>query len=230
MAAPYGPRPAALRKFRRLGRQLARRNGLRTSDDGRREPSARWRKTKAALGRVHAKVADQRRDGLHKLTSRLAATYGTIVIEDLNVTGMLSNRHLARVVADTGMGGVRRHLAYKTTWNGGRLVVADRWFPSSKTCSGCGAVKAKLALSERTYACTACHLILNRDENAARNLAALAANVAQSCGETLNARGADVRPTPGGPSALKREPPEGGTPGRKATAALKCDRTRSHHR
>ncbi|MFF5209814.1 zinc ribbon domain-containing protein [Streptosporangium sp. NPDC000396] len=97
------------------------------------------------------------------------------------------------------MAEVRRQLTYKTTWRGGRLVVADRWFPSSKTCSACGAVKAKLALAERTYACTACGLVLDRDVNAARNLAALAAryehDVAQSCGETENARGAGVRPT-----------------------------------
>lgn len=222
---------AALRRLRRLGKELARRQGPRTPTGDRCEASARWYKTKAALGRAHAKVANQRRDGLHKLTSRLTAAYGTVVVEDLNVSGMLANQRLARAVADVGMGEVRRQLAYKTTWNGGRLVVADRWFPSSKTCSGCGAVKAKLALSERTYTCTTCGLLLNRDENAARNLAALAADVAQSCGETENAPretgrdgigrsgGADVRPTPGGPSALKREPRKRGTPSRKATAA-----------
>ena len=81
----------------------------------------------------------------------MAATYGTVVVEDLNVSGMLANRSLARAVADVGMAEVRRQLSYKTGWSGGRLVVADRWFPSSKTCSGCGAVKAKLALSEREY-------------------------------------------------------------------------------
>jgi putative transposase len=222
---------AALRELRRLGKELARRQGPRTPTGDRREASARWHKTKAALGRAHAKVANQRRDGVHKLTSRLAADYGTVVVEDLNVSGMLANRRLARAVADAGMSEVRRQLAYKTTWNGGRLIVADRWFPSSKTCSGCGAVKTKLALSERTYTCTTCGLLLNRDENAARNLAALAVDVAQSCGETENAPretgrdgigrsgGAGVRPASGGPSALKREPRKRGTPGRKATAA-----------
>ncbi|MET7333775.1 IS607 family element RNA-guided endonuclease TnpB [Nonomuraea sp. NPDC005650] len=209
----------ALRRLRRLNKELARRQGPRTPSGGRREASARWRKTKGALGKAHARVAGQRRDGLHQLTSRLAATYGTVVVEDLNVSGMLANRRLSRAIADVGMAEVRRQLTYKTTWRGGRLIVAGRWFASSKTCSGCGAVKAKLALSERTYACAACGLVLDRDVNAARNLAALAADVAQSCGETQNARGAGVRPTPGGLSAVKREPPIGGTPGRKVTAA-----------
>jgi putative transposase len=185
---------AALRRLRRLNKQLARRIGPLTPDGGRREPSARWHTTKAALGRAHARVAHQRRNGLHQLTNRLAGTYGTVVVEDLNVPGMLANRCLARAVADVAMGEMRRQLTYKTGWNGGRLIVADRWYPSSKTCSGCGAVKTKLALSERTYACTECCLILDRDHNAALNLAALAADVAQSCGETQNARGGAVRP------------------------------------
>ncbi|MFF5209329.1 IS607 family element RNA-guided endonuclease TnpB [Streptosporangium sp. NPDC000396] len=211
---------AALRRLRRLNKRLARRVGPRTPDGGRRQPSACWHTTKAALVRAHARVAAQRRDGLHQLTSRLVAAYGTVVVEDLHVSGMLANRKLARAIADVGMAEIRRQLAYKTAWRGGRLVVADRWFPSSKTCSGCGAVKAKLALSERTYSCAACGLVLDRDVNAARNLAALAADVAQSCGETRNARGAGVRPAEGGLSAVKREPRETGERrGRKATAA-----------
>ncbi|MFF0579319.1 IS607 family element RNA-guided endonuclease TnpB [Streptosporangium saharense] len=203
---------AALRRLRRLDRQLARRLGPRTPGGGRREASLGWAKTKAALGKAHARVANQRRDGLHKLTSHLAATYGTVVVEDLNVAGMLANRRLARAVADVGMAEARRQLTYKTAWGGGKLVVADRWFPSSKTCSGCGAVKTKLALSERTYACTECGLVADRDHNAALNLAALAANVAQSCGETLNARGGAVRPgVRAGHAPAKREPRKRGT-------------------
>ena len=201
---------SALRRLRRLNKQLARRIGPRTPDGGRREASARWATTKAALGEAHARVANQRRNGIHQLTSRLASTYGTVVVEDLNVSGMLANRSLARAVTDAGMGEVRRQLTYKTTWNGGRLVVADRWYPSSKTCSGCGAVKAKLALSERSYACTGCGLVLDRDLNAALNLAALAADVAQSCGETQNARGGAVRPGVRARLApAKRELPQG---------------------
>jgi putative transposase len=95
--------------------------------------------------------------------------HGTIVIEDLHVAGMLRNRRLARRVAGVGMTELRRQLDYKTTWASARLQVADRWFPSSKTCSRCGVVKAKLRLSERTYRCGQCGLVLDRDLNAARN-------------------------------------------------------------
>jgi transposase len=113
-------------------------------------------------------------------------------VEDLFVAGMVRNHALARHVADASFAQIRRQLEYKTVWNGGRTVVAARWFPSSKTCSGCGAVKAKLALSERTYACAMCGLVLDRDVNAARNLAALGqAMVAGSGPETLNGRGGE---------------------------------------
>ncbi|MGH3860750.1 zinc ribbon domain-containing protein [Actinokineospora sp.] len=90
-------------------------------------------------------MADARRDGLHKLSSRLVRTHGTIVLEDLHVAGMLANRRLARHVAGVGMGELRRQITYKTGWAGGRVHVADRWFPSSKTCSACGAVKSQAA-------------------------------------------------------------------------------------
>ena len=211
VVANPGHHRSALKRLRRLNKQLARRVGPRTPDGGGREPSARWATTKAALGKAHAHVANRRRDGVHKLTTRLAGIYGTVVVEDLNVSGMLAGRRLARAVADVGMAEVRRQLTYKTRWNGGGLVVADRWFASSKTCSGCGAVKAKLALSEREYTCTGCGLILDRDHNAALNLAALAADVAQSRGETENARGGAVRPgVRAGRAPAKREPRKSG--------------------
>jgi len=198
---------AAQRRLRRCNKQLARRHGPRTSGGGRRPPSRRWHKARKALSKVHAHLAAQRRDSLHKLTTRLARTYGTIVAEDLHVAGMLRNRRLARAIADTGMAEIRRQLTYKTTWNGGKLILADRWYPSSKTCSACGTVKAKLALAERTFTCTACSRSLDRDLNAARNLAALAADVAQSCGETQNARRGAVSPGNNARHApMKREP------------------------
>ena len=93
-------------------------------------------------------------------------------------------------------------LGYKTSWNGGTLIVADRWFPSSKTCSACGTVKAKLPLAERTYKCDACGLVLDRDVNASRNLLYLAASGA----ERLNACGGIVRPGPAGHVPAKQEP------------------------
>ncbi|MDX3660645.1 IS607 family element RNA-guided endonuclease TnpB [Streptomyces sp. ID05-26A] len=175
-----------LRTLRRLQRQAARRTGpdRRT----RRQPSARWRRTQARIAALHAGVANARRDGLHKLTTRLIHTHGTVVIEDLNVAGMLRNRRLARHIAGVGMAELRRQIQYKAGWAGVRVHVADRWYPSSKTCSACGVVKAKLRLSERVYRCDACGLDLDRDLNAARNLAALARRETSSpsCGATQN--------------------------------------------
>lgn len=160
----------------------------------------------ARLGRAHARVAALRRDGLHKLTTRLTREHGTIVVEDLNVPGMLANRRLARHIADAGFAEIRRQLAYKTSWNGGRLLVAERWYPSSKTCSGCGAVKAKLALSEREYHCEVCGLVMDRDRNAAANLAALAAEFDTAGSGPVAARGADRKTRLGEQVAVKREP------------------------
>ncbi|MFB7339747.1 zinc ribbon domain-containing protein [Streptomyces hydrogenans] len=115
-------------------------------------------------------------DGRHVTLPRLAAEYGTIVIEDLNVAGMLRNRRLARRIADAGFGEIRRQLTYKTRGrHGTRIITAGRWYPSSKTCSGCGAVKAKLPLHIRTYDCDVCGLVIDRDDNAGLNLVALAA-------------------------------------------------------
>jgi IS605 OrfB family transposase len=189
----------SLRKLRRLSRAVSRKRG----PDRRTglKPSNRWRRASAALGKAQGRVADQRKDGLHKLTTRLASEFGTIVIEDLNVAGMVKNRHLARHVADASFGEFRRQLEYKTAWRGGRVIVADRWFASSKTCSQCGAVKAKLALSERTYCCTGCGVVLDRDVNAAVNLARLAGS-----GPDSNGRGADRKTGHARQVAVKRQP------------------------
>jgi IS605 OrfB family transposase len=220
---------ASQARLRGLGRALSRKSGpdRRTG----RRPSNRWQRAANRLGRAHARIAHLRRDGLHKLTTHLAREHGTIVVEDLNVTGMLANRRLARHIADAGFAEIRRQLAYKTEWSGGRLIVADRWYPSSKTCSGCGAAKAKLALSERTYTCTTCGLILDRDLNAARNLAALAAEYDTAGSGPVAGRGADRKTRPGGPVAVKRQPgtatagqtgtvpPQGGATDRALTKA-----------
>jgi putative transposase len=201
-----GPKPlaAGLRRLRRASRAHVRK---RPGSAGRRESAAR-------LARQHACIANVRADALHKATSMLAARYETVVIEDLNVAGMIRNRRLARAIADQGFGAVLRMLGYKTGWNGGTLVVADRWFPSSKKCSACGTVKAKLGLSERTYQCDACGSVEDRDVNAARNLLSLAASGAES----LNAGGGTVRPRPARLVPLNPEP---GTPhgGKTGTAA-----------
>lgn len=190
-------------RLRAMGRRLSNKVGP-DHRTGQR-PSNRWRRAQAQIARAHARVANLRRDGLHKLTTRLAREHGTIVVEDLNVTGMLTNRKLARHIADVGFAEIRRQLDYKTTWNGGRLLTANRWYPSSKTCSGCGAAKAKLALSEREYECESCGLVLDRDLNAARNLAALAAEYDTAGSGPVAGRGADRKTRPGGPVAVKRQ-------------------------
>jgi putative transposase len=194
----------ALRKLRRLSRTVSRRQGpdRRT----RREPSNRWRRASAALGRAQGRVADQRKDGLHKLTTRLASEFGTVVIEDLHVAGMTRNRRLARHVADASFGEFRRQLEYKAAWHGGRVIVADRWFASSKTCAGCGAVKARLPLSERTYVCTSCGTVAGRDLNAALNLAALGRRELAGSGPDSNGRGADRKTGLDRQVAVKRQP------------------------
>lgn len=189
----------ALRKVRRLSRTVSRRQG--PDRRSRREPSNRWRRANEARNRALGRVTDQRRDGLHKLTTTLASTYGTVVVEDLHVAGMVRNRRLARHVQDASFAEVRRQVEYKTAWHGGTLIVADRWFASSKTCSECGAVKAKLALSEREWTCTACGTVLDRDVNAAVNLARLAGSASDS-----NGRGADQKTRSGGQVAVKRQP------------------------
>jgi putative transposase len=143
-----------------------------------------------ALARSHRQVRNQRLDALHKATTMLAKTKSAIVVEDLHTAGMVRNRHLARSIADASWGEFGRQLAYKCVWYGSRLVVAGRWYPSSKTCSACGQVKVELPLSERVFRCTACRLTLDRDLNAARNLAGLVPAVAGSSPETQNACGA----------------------------------------
>lgn len=166
--------------------------------------SNRRHRARERVSCLHAHVANQRRDLLDKLTTWLAVTYSDICIEDLNVHGMVRNHRLAKSVMDASFFEIRRQLEYKTTRTGARLHVIDRWYPSSKRCSNCGRVKAKLSLNERVYYCDECGLGIDRDLNAAINI-----KVAGSAPETLNARGVGVRPTTprdGGQSAVKREP------------------------
>ena len=150
--------------------------------------SVRREKAKKHVARLHARVADVRADAINKATTMIARDYGVVCIEDLNVAGMAKSRSLARSLSDAALGEFRRQLEYKTARSGAALRVVDRWYPSSKTCSNCGVVKAKLPLSERTFNCDACGLTMGRDLNAAINI-----QVAGSAPETLNARGEDVR-------------------------------------
>ena len=146
--------------------------------------SARRRKAQERVARLHARIANVRADAINKATTMIARTYSVVCIEDLNVAGMMKNRRLARSVSDASLGEFRRQLEYKTARTGAALRVIDRWYPSSKTCSACGAVKAKLSLSERVFHCDACGLSIDRDLNAAINI-----KVAGSAPETQNAHG-----------------------------------------
>ena len=190
------PRPLkkSERKLKRAQQALSR----KVKGSNRRE------KARAKVARLHARVANQRLDGLHKLTTRLAETYSDVSVEDLHVAGMVKNHHLAKPIMDAAFGEFRRQLEYKTARTGARLHVVDRWCRSSKACSGCGSVKAKLSLSERTYRCDGRGLVLDRDLNAVINI-----QVAGSAPETLNTHGATVRRSDRG--------------GHRALVAVKCE-------
>jgi len=208
------PNPRPLERLQhkrhRLQRRWSRQERQRIGS-GRLRPSRRQQRTREQIAVVEARAASIRRDGLHKLTSRLVTEHGTVVVEHLNVAGMLRSRHLARAISDAGFAQLRRLLGYKAIWYGARLVEAGPFFASSKTCSACGTARATLRLDEQTFRCDdhKCGLMLDRDLNAARNLAKLAEHVAQSGWEIRNARGADVRPDTwsGGPRRTEKPAP-----------------------
>jgi putative transposase len=179
------PRPlkAALRRLRIRSRRQSRKLEAAKKavgiagriSKGTRLPVSKNRSCGArALARLHARIAHVRKDFTHKLTTRLCRENQTVVIEDLNVSGMLSNDRLARAISDVGFYEVRRQLTYKAVRYGTRLTIADRWYPSSKRCSGCGEHHAGLTLGERAWTCTACGSHHDRDVNAAINLQRLA--------------------------------------------------------
>ena len=165
-----------------------------------RKGSANRAKAKMKVARAHRKVRDARPDFLHRASTRLVRETDVIVIEDLNVSGMVRNRRLARAISDCGWGEFRRQLAYKCERAGRRLVVIDRWYPSSKTCSACGYLLAGLSLCTRQWTCPSCGARHDRDLNAAKNILA--------AGQAVAACGAGVRHS--GPSrvrqAVKQEP------------------------
>lgn len=133
-------------------------------------------KTKAKIAKLHRKITNTRKHTLHNISRHVTAntTPKTVVIEDLNIKGMIANRKLAKAIADSAMGELRRQIEYKAAWSNIEIKTADRFYPSSKTCSNCGSIKTEFSLSERTYICADCGLTIDRDLNAARNLASLA--------------------------------------------------------
>ncbi|NEP80099.1 MAG: IS200/IS605 family element transposase accessory protein TnpB, partial [Okeania sp. SIO3B3] len=144
--------------------------------------SSNWKRASLKIARLHSKIANIRKDTLHKLTTYLAKNHSRIVIEDLNVSGMMSNHKLAKAVADMGFYEFRRQLEYKCELYGSELIVVDRWFPSSKTCSNCGNVKESLSLSERVFWCEHCGFSCDRDLNASLNLAMAVSSTVTACG------------------------------------------------
>jgi putative transposase len=163
-------------------------------------------KARLKVARAHRKVRHARPDFLHRASTHLVRTADLIVIEDLNVAGMVRNHHLARAISDCGWGEFRRQLAYKCQRYGRRLVVVDRWYPSSKTCSACGHLLAGLSLSTRHWTCPSCGTRHDRDINAAKNILAAGLAVARGC--PGDACGAGVRHSGSSRvrSAVKQEP------------------------
>ncbi|HZU69275.1 MAG TPA: RNA-guided endonuclease TnpB family protein [Ktedonobacteraceae bacterium] len=165
----------AQKSLKRLERQKSR----------RKKGSKNRAKTCKRIAKQHARIANIRKDASHKLTSYLSKNHALIAIEDVHVAGMLKNHSLAQAVSDSNFGEIRRQLTYKAEWHGSHLVTVDRFYPSSKTCSGCGYVKAELSLQERTFICEQCGLVIDRDMNAAINLR----DAAVSSIDTQNAYG-----------------------------------------
>ena len=166
------------RNLRRAQQALAR----------KKKGSANYRRQRGKVAKIHAQIANVRSDWLHKLTSGIASGNGVIVIEDLCVKGMVRNHHLAKSVADASFGEFRRQLDYKTEELGHVLLVADRFYPSSKLCSVCDAKTKHLTLDMRSWTCPVCDTLHDRDLNAALNLRRYAASSAVSaCGEFLTA-------------------------------------------
>jgi len=152
----------------------------------KKKGSANRAKARLKVARIHARIADRRRDHLHKFTTRLVRENQVIAIEDLSVRNMVKNRSLARAISDASWSELRRMLEYKADWHGRELVAIDRWYPSSKTCSDCGHLLRSLPLNVREWVCAECGTVHDRDVNAAKNVLAV--------GLAVNACGDGVRP------------------------------------
>jgi putative transposase len=185
-----------VKKLKRLQRMVSR-----------RQKGGKNRKNAVrTLAKLHRQIKNQRRNTLHQVTTRLAKTKSVLVIEDLNVSGMLKNHHVAQAIGDVGFAEFKRQLLYKAAWYGARVILADQWEPSSKQCSSCGWIDADLTLSNRTFHCEQCGLVLDRDLNAARNLVQLAGSSSDSqtaCG----AAGSGTKRKPRVQLAAKKQEP-----------------------
>lgn len=207
--------PASMKHLVARRRQMQRRNRNRQAPRRGVAPSRRWLRAQASIAAVDARIANLRENAIHQMTTDLTRRFETVVIENLNVVGMMTRggarkRGLNRGIANAAFGEMHRQVAYKTGWVGGKLVRANRFYPSSKTCSGCGAAKAKLPLSERQYDCDTCGLSIDRDLNAAINLARLAGECTTAGSGPVAGRGAERKT--GAPSGAEAAGDEASTP------------------
>ena len=175
------PKPLAKfqRTITRLSRQLNKRIHARTKQERLMgvAKSNNYRKMSVRLAKAHARVANIRRDYLHKVTSAITYTYSEVAMEDLNTNGMMKNHKLAKAVADVSFGKVKELMKYKAAYNGSKLVIADRFYASSQLCSTCGYKnKSVKNLSVRIWTCPQCGEVHDRDHNAAKNLLSLVGN------------------------------------------------------
>jgi putative transposase len=160
------------KKLARAQKQLAKKGkGSKNRDKARRK-----------VARLHAKVADKRRDYQHKLSTRLIRENQTVCVESLAVKNMLKNHKLAKAISDVGWSEFLRQLEYKAAWYGRTFVKIDRWYPSSKTCSACGYVLETITLDVREWICEQCGICHDRDVNAAANILAAGLAVVTACG------------------------------------------------
>ena len=162
----------AVKPYRKYLRKLkiAQRKVSKKYQKGEKRQSNNYDQAVQKVAKIHYQIACLRKDALHKLTSNLAKNHSKIIIEDLNIKGMSQNHKLASAILDGGFYEFRRQLEYKATWYGSEVIIANRYYPSSKKCSNCGNVKEKLSLAERIYNCEVCQISINRDLNAAINL------------------------------------------------------------
>ena len=199
---PKGSMDHPYRKLGRVDKAIARSKKVH----GKMNNSKRRQKQYEQRQRIYGRIANIRDDVHHKATSALvkARSVGKVIVESLNVAGMRRNKHLSRAFHRAGLSGFLRMLEYKCGWHGVVFEKADRWFASTKTCSGCGEKKVAMDLSQREYVCMACGLVIDRDLNAAKNLAQYDQQDAASSAESKNGRGGAISPAGTEAEPMKR--------------------------